>query len=233
MTKLIKGATAVLLLLAIGAFLGMGLQAREATGPTTARAAASTPTLRPTATARHRRPRPRPRASTTATATPAGTPAPPAPAFEFCDTNIRARTPTTSCPFAENVFYAYYRETAGYGGAASVQAWSPITRRTYRLECTAAVVCASADGAEVRFPAAAVEAYDADQADAYARTHDVGPDAAPDDETQGLGSGEGPNPSNEIPNYDEGNGYPVRCSDGMWSRSGGLQGACSGHGGVG
>jgi hypothetical protein len=35
-----------------------------------------------------------------------------------------------------------------------------------------------------------------------------------------------------IENFDEGNGYPVECSDGMWSQSGGIQGACSGHGGV-
>jgi hypothetical protein len=34
-----------------------------------------------------------------------------------------------------------------------------------------------------------------------------------------------------IPNFDNGNGYPVECADGMWSDSGGVQGACSGHGG--
>jgi hypothetical protein len=38
-------------------------------------------------------------------------------------------------------------------------------------------------------------------------------------------------PSNEIPNYDQGHGYRVRCADGMYSKSGGLPGACSGHGG--
>jgi hypothetical protein len=41
-----------------------------------------------------------------------------------------------------------------------------------------------------------------------------------------------PNPSNEIPNYPNGNGYPVQCNDGQWSQSGGIQGACSHHGGV-
>ena len=35
-----------------------------------------------------------------------------------------------------------------------------------------------------------------------------------------------------IDNFDEGNGYPVQCNDGMWSQSGGIQGACSYHGGV-
>lgn len=34
-----------------------------------------------------------------------------------------------------------------------------------------------------------------------------------------------------IDNFDEGNGSIVQCEDGMWSHSGGLQGACSGHGG--
>jgi len=35
-----------------------------------------------------------------------------------------------------------------------------------------------------------------------------------------------------IPNFDNGNGYLVQCEDGSWSHSGGIQGACSWHGGV-
>jgi len=35
-----------------------------------------------------------------------------------------------------------------------------------------------------------------------------------------------------IPNFPEGRGYVVVCQDGMISRSGGVQGACSQHGGV-
>jgi hypothetical protein len=34
-----------------------------------------------------------------------------------------------------------------------------------------------------------------------------------------------------IPSFDEGRGYPVECADGEWSDSGGIQGACSYHGG--
>jgi hypothetical protein len=34
-----------------------------------------------------------------------------------------------------------------------------------------------------------------------------------------------------IPNFENGRGYPVECADGMWSKSGGISGACSGHGG--
>jgi len=34
-----------------------------------------------------------------------------------------------------------------------------------------------------------------------------------------------------IASFDDGVGYIVRCADGMWSHSGGRQGACSDHGG--
>jgi hypothetical protein len=34
-----------------------------------------------------------------------------------------------------------------------------------------------------------------------------------------------------IASFESGDGYPVECADGMWSQSGGIQGACSGHGG--
>jgi hypothetical protein len=36
-----------------------------------------------------------------------------------------------------------------------------------------------------------------------------------------------------IPNFENGTGYPVQCTDGSWSQSGGRPGACSWHGGVG
>jgi len=36
-----------------------------------------------------------------------------------------------------------------------------------------------------------------------------------------------------IPSFDEGRGSIVQCQDGQWSQSGGIQGACSHHGGVG
>ncbi len=35
-----------------------------------------------------------------------------------------------------------------------------------------------------------------------------------------------------IDNFDEGNGYVVQCADGTWTQSGGIQGACSHHGGL-
>jgi hypothetical protein len=36
-----------------------------------------------------------------------------------------------------------------------------------------------------------------------------------------------------IPNFDNGNGSVVQCADGAYSHSGGIQGACSHHGGIG
>lgn len=181
--------------------------------------------------------------------TPAATPAP--PTFVSCDDNIRVRAATTTCPFAENVFYEYYEKGAGSAVVTRIKAWSPATKRFYATRCDAGsqVVCVAGDGGEVRFSSSALAAYDDDQAAAYVRAHDTGtrpaesteyadPDPsyedpepyyeAPDDYTApSTDYGE------EIPNYDEGNGYRVQCADGMYSQSGGIQGACSGHGGVG
>jgi hypothetical protein len=41
-----------------------------------------------------------------------------------------------------------------------------------------------------------------------------------------------PERGENIPNYENGRGYRVQCEDGTYSRSGGIQGACSWHGGV-
>ena len=121
------------------------------------------------------------------------------------------------------------------------------------------VACTSSDGSGVRFPAAALDAYSHNQADAYAASHDLGPDAyewalppeesndysyrdePPDDEDYGGYSDDdgyseddygGTLPGENIPNYDNGRGFRVQCNDGTYSKSGGIQGACSHHGGV-
>jgi hypothetical protein len=36
-----------------------------------------------------------------------------------------------------------------------------------------------------------------------------------------------------VGNFDEGRGYRIKCADGVWSFSGGIQGSCSSHGGNG
>ena len=170
-------------------------------------------------------------------------PTPRAAVFKRCDANITARKGTTNCAFASNVFYEYWLG----GEPNAVRAYSPLTSRYFNLRCAAAngsVVCRTRHRGVVRFPQAAVDDYSRGQALMYARSHDVGPDPA------GAESAPVPPPSSDqppsspdtptagfcsthdcIPNFDEGNGSIVQCADGMWSQSGGIQGACSGHGG--
>jgi hypothetical protein len=97
-----------------------------------------------------------------------------------CDANLTVKASTTSCAFGQNVFYGYWK--AQDQGDDAFEAYSPITKRSYAMSCSAGstVICRAGDGGEVRFPQAAVDAYDADQAARYAATHDTGPaDAAP------------------------------------------------------
>jgi hypothetical protein len=98
-----------------------------------------------------------------------------------CDANITVKVGTTSCAFGENVFYGFWK--AQDQGDDAFEAYSPVNKRSYAMDCTAgtAVVCRAGDGGEVRFTRAAVDAYNADQAARYAATHDVGP---MDDETR-------------------------------------------------
>jgi hypothetical protein len=198
--------------------------------PSSTAVARVTPTPR-----RHRGPRLTPAA--TATAAP--------PALQACDPNITVRAATTTCGFAQNVFYAFYTD-GSIETQNGLRAYSPATGQDYAVACATDgaenVTCVAGDGGEVHFNLAAVRVYDDVQAARYASTHDLGPGARGDaaepvsgmDDTEDQPSDEnGPTPANEIPNYDNGNGYPVQCADGMWSQSGGIQGACSGHGGVG
>jgi hypothetical protein len=158
--------------------------------------------------------------------------------YRACDSEILAKLVTTTCGFAENTFYEYWVS----GQRSAIDVYSPATSVTYPTTCTAGegqIVCTTEDDGEVRFSQAAVDRYSQTQADAYANAHDVEPPAhdagtaSPVPNEEPATSDDGPDPSNEIPNYDNGTGYPVQCSDGMWSRSGGRPGACSGHGGVG
>jgi hypothetical protein len=199
----------------------------------------STAVDRGTPPRRHRGPRHTPTA--TATAAP--------PALHACDPNITVRAATTTCGFAQNVFYAFYTD-GSFETQNGLRAYSPATGHDYAVACATDgaenVTCVAGDGGEVHFNLAAVRVYDDVQAARYANTHDLGPGAPshvgesvggvgnPQDQPTDIPSDEnGPTPANEIPNYDNGNGYPVQCADGMWSQSGGIQGACSGHGGLG
>jgi len=162
--------------------------------------------------------------------------------FVYCDANIEAKRDTTTCPFAENVFWSYWTSSE----SPSLGVWSPAAQVTFATRCdsdTAQVTCTTDDGGEVRFSQAAVDHYSQTQANTYARAHDLGPDpyegiayATPDEPAPEYDPGQsddyGSTPGENIPNYDNGRGYRVQCEDGMYSQSGGIQGACSGHGGV-
>ena len=175
-----------------------------------------------------------------------------APVHTQCDANIRVRTATTTCPFAENVFVAFWTNQT-YDGVR-LSAYSPAAGHEFDLECTpgeGAVVCTAGDGGEVTFSQTAVDAYTLSQAKRYVASHDVGARAFPwtgshptsNAPPSSPPSTQAPAPSapdtsstpagGNIPNYENGNGYRVQCTDGTYSHSGGIQGACSHHGGVG
>jgi hypothetical protein len=169
--------------------------------------------------------------------------------FVQCDANIQARVPTTSCGFAQNAFYEYWTSSQ----SASISVYSPATGRVYLTACTPGegwVVCTTNDGGAVKFPQASIDSYSQSQADAYAAAHTTGSDSS----SAGTNGGSSPDSSSSpavpdstnagadpnfcdthdcIPNYPNGNGSTVQCSDGSYSQSGGIQGACSHHGGVG
>jgi hypothetical protein len=110
--------------------------------------------------------------------------------FTRCDANITARTSTTTCPFAQNAFYAYWSS----GEGETIQVYSPATRRTYPTRCsvgTTRITCSTDDDGEVRFSRRSVDAYTQDQADAYAARADLGEDdPAPALEGSGAASGD-------------------------------------------
>jgi hypothetical protein len=58
--------------------------------------------------------------------------------------------PNTSCEFALNVAASYYQS----GGASSIDVYSPVTGRTYRMSCTAGSphTCTGGNDASVYFP---------------------------------------------------------------------------------
>lgn len=79
-----------------------------------------------------------------------------------CDANISAG-PDTSCPFAENVFKAYYQTYKANGAQnATVTTSSPVTGQTYSMQCAingGTVTCTGGDNAMVTFPLHAIQVY--------------------------------------------------------------------------
>ncbi len=94
---------------------------------------------------------------------PAPEPAYTSGAIKSCDQNISANE-ATSCPFAENVFVAYWEEYEAYGDQAYtyVSAYSPTTGKDYGVDCyleSDVVSCSGGNEAFVTFPMQAVRVY--------------------------------------------------------------------------
>jgi hypothetical protein len=159
------------------------------------------------------------------------------PTFAGCGGYVEALADTTSCEFANNVFYEFYEVQP----ERQFSAYSPATGKSYDVRCTgqSLVTCTGGQGAKVRFPLSAVSVYTDSDATAYASSHDLGPGAS-------AGAGQAAEDTSAVPavgdgsfcdthacidNFDNGSGYVVKCADGEWSHSGGRPGACSYHGG--
>jgi hypothetical protein len=126
-----------------------------------------------------------------------------------CDANISIRTPHTTCPFAENVFYGYWlneHEPGVFADSPGLPAYSPAAGRMFYVDCSgmSTIVCRAGDGAYVRFPIVAVSAYTVAQAKRYAEHAPLGDVPAPSDgsgETKPAPS-EGDSEGDCDPNYD-------------------------------
>ena len=97
-----------------------------------------------------------------------------------CDANVRIRAATTTCGFAENVFYEYWRSLE-YGEVNDIEAFSPALGRFLAVDCDHGdtVKCRTSAGALVRFPQTAVEAYTIENAATYASNHKVSDEPHP------------------------------------------------------
>ena len=97
----------------------------------------------------------------------------PSAVYIRCDANITAKASTTSCAFAQNVFYEYWSNRPD----TTFRAYSSATHKAYDVECTlraGQVGCKAPGRVAVSAPEAAVDGYTQDEADAYAATHHVG-----------------------------------------------------------
>jgi hypothetical protein len=115
--------------------------------------------------------------TTTAAATPSKVQSTPNSGFTDCGGGIEARAGTTSCDFAQNVFYEFYKASP----QRQFPVYSPATGKEYQMQCLgkSTVTCSGGTNAEVRFPMSAVLAYTTADANAYANSHDVGVPVVP------------------------------------------------------
>jgi hypothetical protein len=97
----------------------------------------------------------------------------PSTTFSSCGGGVEARVGTTSCDFAQNVFYEFFKNSP----LRQFPVYSPATGMKYQMQCVgeSLVTCSGGTNAEVRFPMSAVLAYTQADASAYANSHNVGP----------------------------------------------------------
>jgi hypothetical protein len=181
----LKWAVLAVVLLVIGAVIGAALDGERAASPGAAAkgsvnanaAATATPTSKPQTAAPSRKSKPREKAPKAPAPTPTPTAKP--PTFVACDANIRARAATTTCEFAQNVFYEYWYSWTYYESAAFA-AYSRAASEWFDMRCvgTATITCRASDRGEVRFPMSAVVAYTERNATTYSSKHKVS--ASPD-----------------------------------------------------
>lgn len=116
---------------------------------------------------------------------PAAQPKRPKPKLRSCGSGIRARTGTTTCPFARNVFYSYWLnrvEPGVFADASGLPAFSPALGRTIEMRCSGSstISCRGGKRALVVFSAKAIRAFSRADAIDYAATADLGRVPAPD-----------------------------------------------------
>lgn len=95
--------------------------------------------------------------------------------YRRCDANILAKRSTTTCAFAQNVFWSYWT----FENTQSLDVWSPASEQAFEVACSEGstmVRCTTADGAAVKFSLESVGDYSQQAADDFASSHDLGPD---------------------------------------------------------
>lgn len=106
---------------------------------------------------------------------PIDTDAAPSAELKTCG-NLTVTAGSTTCGFAQNVFYEYWTAMKDAAGDAdAIRAYSPALGRWLDLTCDDGdpVVCGTDAGAEVQMPRRALDDYTQDAADAYAADHQV------------------------------------------------------------
>lgn len=90
--------------------------------------------------------------------------------------NLKVNADTTTCPFAQSVFWEYWHAVQTADRATSISVYSGALARWLPVTCRegANVVCTTEAGAEVRIPQNALAGYTQRMADAYAASHTVG-----------------------------------------------------------